>query len=57
MYVLYIGIAPYIKLGPLQTCILGLGLNYAAYEAEICRGAIRSLPRPMLGSGRSEPMN
>jgi polar amino acid transport system substrate-binding protein len=45
LYVLYFGIAPYIKLGPIQACVLGLGLNYAAYEAEIYRAAIRSIPR------------
>ena len=45
LYVLYYGIAPFIKLGPMEACILGLGLNYAAYEAEIYRGAILSIPR------------
>jgi len=45
LYVLYFGIAPYVKLGPIQACVLGLGLNYAAYEAEIYRAAIRSIPR------------
>lgn len=45
LYVLYFGIAPYVKLGPIEACVLGLGLNYAAYEAEIYRAAIRSIPR------------
>lgn len=45
LYVLYFGIAPYIRLGPIQACVLGLGLNYAAYEAEIYRAALRSIPR------------
>lgn len=45
LYVLYFGIAPYIKLSAIQACVLGLGLNYAAYEAEIYRGAILSIPR------------
>ncbi len=45
LYVLYFGIAPYVKLGPIQACVLGLGLNYAAYEAEIYRASIRSIPR------------
>lgn len=45
LYVLYFGIAPFIKLGPMEACILGLGLNYAAYEAEIYRGAILAIPR------------
>lgn len=45
LYVLYFGIAPYVKLQALQACILGLGLNYAAYEAEIYRGAILAVAR------------
>ncbi len=45
LYVLYFGIAPYIRLGAIEASILGLALNYAAYEAEIYRGAILSIPR------------
>ncbi len=45
LYVLYFGIAPYIKLGALQACVLGLGLNYASYESEIYRGAMLAIPR------------
>jgi len=45
LYVLYFGIAPVVKLSALVACILGLGLNYAAYEAEIYRGAILAIPR------------
>lgn len=45
LYVLYFGIAPFVKLGPVTACILGLGLNYAAYEAEIYRGAVLAIPR------------
>jgi polar amino acid transport system substrate-binding protein len=45
LYVLYFGIAPYVKLGAIAACVLGLGLNYAAYEAEIYRGALLALPR------------
>jgi polar amino acid transport system substrate-binding protein len=45
LYVLYFGIAPFVKLGPTLACVLGLGLNYAAYESEIYRGALLSIPR------------
>lgn len=45
LYVLYFGIAPYIRLGAVEAAILGLGLNYAAYESEIYRGAILAIPR------------
>lgn len=33
-----------LNLEPLQAAVLGLGLNYAAYEAEIYRAGIASLP-------------
>ncbi|MCY2989766.1 MAG: ABC transporter substrate-binding protein/permease [Planctomycetota bacterium] len=40
----YYGLWFTLKLGPLQAAILGFGLNYAAYEAEIYRSGIRSIP-------------
>jgi polar amino acid transport system substrate-binding protein len=45
LYVLYFGIADLIRLGPMTAAILGLGLNYAAYEAEVHRAALLALPR------------
>jgi polar amino acid transport system substrate-binding protein len=45
LYVLYFGLAPVFKLGPLSAATLGLGLNYAAYEAEVYRGALMAVPR------------
>jgi polar amino acid transport system substrate-binding protein len=33
-----------IKLDPLHAAIIGFGLNYAAYEAEIYRNGIQSIP-------------
>jgi len=45
LYVLYYGLSSVIRLGPIQAAILGLGLNYAAYEAEVHRGALAALPR------------
>jgi polar amino acid transport system substrate-binding protein len=45
LYVLYFALAPVIRLGPVTAAILGLGLNYAAYEAEIHRGALLAVPR------------
>jgi polar amino acid transport system substrate-binding protein len=47
LYFLYYGLAtmsPALQLGPLEAAILGFGLNYAAYEAEIYRGGISSIP-------------
>ncbi len=45
LYVLYYGLDDYIQLGPVQAAVIGLGLNYAAYEAEVYRGALLAIPR------------
>ncbi len=45
LYVLYYGLSSFVRLGPITAAILGLGLNYAAYEAEVHRGALAALPR------------
>jgi polar amino acid transport system substrate-binding protein len=45
LYVLYFALAPLLELNAFGAAILGLGLNYAAYEAEIYRGALLALPR------------
>ena len=46
LFFLYFGLASYgLQLDAVVTAILGFGLNYAAYEAEIYRSAIQSVPR------------
>jgi polar amino acid transport system substrate-binding protein len=45
LFVLYYGIASYVHLGPVQAAVLGLGMNYGAYEAEVYRGALLAIPR------------
>ena len=45
LYVLYYGLSSFIRLGPIVAAVLGLGMNYAAYEAEVHRGALAALPR------------
>ncbi|MEO7668092.1 MAG: ABC transporter substrate-binding protein/permease, partial [Polyangia bacterium] len=45
LYVLYYGMAPLLRLNAPAAAILGLGLNYAAYEAEIYRAGIAAVPR------------
>jgi polar amino acid transport system substrate-binding protein len=44
LYVLYFGLADVIRLSPLTAAVLGLALNYGAYEAEVYRGALSSVP-------------
>ena len=45
LYVLYYGLSSFVRLGPILAAVLGLGMNYAAYEAEVHRGALNALPR------------
>jgi polar amino acid transport system substrate-binding protein len=57
LYILYYGLAPLVRLGPFEAAILGLGLNYAAYEAEVHRGALLALPRGQGEAARSLGMS
>ncbi len=60
LYLLYYGLAGLISLGPWTAAIIGLGLNYAAYEAEIYRGALGAVPlsqwEAALAIGSSRPV-
>ncbi|HET9934573.1 MAG TPA: ABC transporter substrate-binding protein/permease [Polyangiaceae bacterium] len=53
LYVLYFGISEVVRLGPITAAVLGLGLNYAAYEAEVHRGALQAVPRGQTEAARS----
>ncbi|MFN0253089.1 MAG: ABC transporter substrate-binding protein/permease [Kofleriaceae bacterium] len=53
LFVLYYGLSSVISLGPMQAAILGLGLNYAAYEAEVYRGALLAIPRGQSEASRA----
>ena len=44
LYILYYGIAPLVHLPALAAAILGLGMNYGAYEAEVQRAALQAIP-------------
>jgi len=44
LYVLYYGLAPVLTLKPLTAAIVGLGMNYAAYEAELYRAGMQAVP-------------
>ena len=50
LYLLYYGLAPVLKLGALPAAIIGLGMNYAAYEAEVYRAGIQAVPKAQLES-------
>jgi len=44
LYVLYFGLAPLIALDAFTAAVVGLGLNYAAYEAELYRAGLEAVP-------------
>jgi polar amino acid transport system substrate-binding protein len=44
LYLLYYGLAPLVHFSALSAAVLGLGLNYGAYEAEVHRAAIAAIP-------------
>jgi len=45
LYLIYYGLAPIWKFDAMSAAILGLGLNYAAYESEVYRAALSSLSK------------
>ena len=53
LYVLYYGLAGVVRLPAFLAAVLGLGLNYAAYEAEIYRGALEAVSRSQLEAART----
>jgi polar amino acid transport system substrate-binding protein len=60
LFILYYGLPNIgITLSPLAAAIIGLGMNYAAYEAEVYRAGMEAVPRGQmeaalsLGMGRS----
>jgi len=53
LFVLYFGLAPFVQLPAFVAALLGLGLNYAAYESEIYRGALEAVPTGQLDAART----
>lgn len=50
LYLLYFGLAPVLKLSAPVAAVVGLGMNYAAYEAEVYRAGIQAVPKAQLES-------
>jgi polar amino acid transport system substrate-binding protein len=44
LYVLYYGLAPVLRLDAFTAAVIGLGMNYAAYEAELYRAGLNAVP-------------
>src|SRR5207249_7796709 len=53
LFVIYYGLAGVVRLPAFLAAVLALGLNYAAYEAEIYRGALEAVPRVQLEAART----
>jgi polar amino acid transport system substrate-binding protein len=53
LFVLYYGLSGFVRLPAFVAAVLGLGLNYAAYESEIYRAALQAIPRSQLEAGRT----
>jgi polar amino acid transport system substrate-binding protein len=53
LFVLYYGLSGVIRLPAMLAAIIGLGLNYAAYESEIYRAALEGIPRAQLEAART----
>jgi polar amino acid transport system substrate-binding protein len=53
LFVLYFGLAPFVQLPAFAAALLGLGMNYAAYESEIYRSAMLAVPQGQLDAARA----
>jgi His/Glu/Gln/Arg/opine family amino acid ABC transporter permease subunit len=53
LFVLYYGLAAAVRLPAFVAALLGLALNYAAYESEIYRSALESIPVGQLEAART----
>jgi polar amino acid transport system substrate-binding protein len=60
LYVLYYGLASIVRIDALATAVVGLGMNYAAYEAEVYRAGIGAVPKGQMAAayalGMSTPL-
>jgi len=52
LFVIYYGFAAVVRLPAFVAALIGLGLNYAAYESEIYRGALEAVSRGQLEAAR-----
>lgn len=54
LFILYYGLPNIgIAMNPMTAAIIGLGMNYAAYEAEIYRGGIEAVPKGQMEAALS----
>ena len=53
LFVLYYGLSDVVRLPAFAAAVIGLGLNYAAYESEIYRAALQAIPALQLEAART----
>ncbi|XXF76139.1 ABC transporter substrate-binding protein/permease [Myxococcaceae bacterium GXIMD 01537] len=53
LFVLYYGLSDLVRLPAFAAALLGLGLNYAAFESEIYRAALEAVPTGQLEAART----
>ena len=53
LFVIYFGLAAVVRLPAFLAALVGLALNYAAYESEIYRGALLAVPAGQLDAARA----
>jgi polar amino acid transport system substrate-binding protein len=53
LFVIYYGLSSVVRLPAFAAAVIGLGLNYAAYESEIYRAALEAIPRSQLEAART----
>ena len=52
LFVIYYGLSAVVRLPAFVAALIGLGLNYAAYESEIYRSALEAVPKGQLEAAR-----
>lgn len=53
LFVIYYGLSSVVRLPAFAAAVIGLGLNYAAYESEIYRAALQAIGRAQLEAART----
>ena len=53
LFVIYYGLSAVVRLPAFVAALVGLGLNYGAYESEIYRSALLNVPRGQLDAART----
>jgi polar amino acid transport system substrate-binding protein len=53
LFVIYYGLSSVVRLPAFAAAVLGLGLNYAAYESEIYRSALEAIAKQQLEAART----